>query len=314
MRILFVGTPDIALPSLRLLNDQCDVCAVLTSPDKPAGRGRRMAAPSVKKLAESIGLPVLQPSRLGKECREMVKSLNPDFVAVVAYSRIFGPKFLSLFGAGAVNLHPSLLPKYRGPAPIPAAILGGESVTGVTIQRVGLEMDAGDILLQEEVAIEPGETAGELAGRLAPLGARMLWDVIRGIESGEIQNIEQDEKAATYCSLIQKGDGRIDWSCSASKIEARIRAYNPWPGAYTQWKGSKLSILRARAYPRIYTKEAEESAGRVVGVDKARGILIQTNHGILAVEELQLQSRKALGWKAFLNGSPAFVGSALGGD
>lgn len=244
----------------------------------------------------------------------MVKSLNPDFVAVVAYSRIFGPKFLSLFGAGAVNLHPSLLPKYRGPAPIPAAILGGESVTGVTIQRVGLEMDAGDILLQEEVAIEPGETAGELAGRLAPLGARMLWDVIRGIESGEIQNIEQDEKAATYCSLIQKGDGRIDWSCSASKIEARIRAYNPWPGAYTQWKGSKLSILRARAYPRIYTKEAEESAGRVVGVDKARGILIQTNHGILAVEELQLQSRKALGWKAFLNGSPAFVGSALGGD
>ena len=314
MRILFVGSPDIALPSLRLLNERFDVCGVLTSPDKPTGRGRRLASPPVKVLAESLGLEVLQPTRLGKAFRETVRSLNPELMAVVAYSRIFGPKFLSLFNLGSVNLHPSLLPKYRGPAPIPAAILGGETDTGITIQRVGLEMDAGDILLQEKVEIKPSETAGELTMRIAPLGAQMLADVVGRIQDGVALETPQDESAVTYCTLIEKGDGHIDWRARAVEIERMVRAYNPWPVAYTTWAGSKLSILKARAYAPTAAAAEHGVCGKVVGVDKARGILIQTNHGMLAVEELQLQSRKALGWKAFLNGSPGFVGSALGGD
>jgi methionyl-tRNA formyltransferase len=314
MRILFVGTPDIALPSLRLLNDRFDVCGVLTSPDKPSGRGRRLVAPPVKVLAESLGLTVLQPTKLGKEFRETVRGLDPELMTVVAYSRIFGPKFLSLFGRGSINLHPSLLPKHRGPSPIPAAILAGDAVTAITIQRVGLEMDAGNILCQEELIIEPGETAGELSLRIAPLGAQMLADVVGCIEDGRVQETAQDESAVTYCTLIEKGDGCIDWCTSAVEIERMVRAYNPWPVAYTTLAGSKLSILKASAYSPPDAPVECETSGMVVGVDKARGILIQTNHGMLAVEELQLQSRKVLGWKAFLNGSPGFVGSALGGD
>ncbi len=314
MRILFAGSPDIALPSLKLLAQKGMVCGVLTAPDRPAGRGRKINPPPVKTLAGELGLPVLQPGKLNKEAREAVRALNPDLMAVFAYSKIFGPMFLSLFPRGAVNVHPSLLPKYRGPAPIPAAILAGETKIGVTVQHIGLKMDSGDILLQSDVAIDEGDTAGELGNRIAPLGAELLGQAILMIESGTERPLPQDEACATYCSMLKKEDGRIDWNRTALQISRQIQAFNPWPVAYTKFKDQKLSILRARAVDVDADEYPADLPGKVVGVDKTIGILIKTNHGILSVEELQLQSRKALGWKAFLNGTPGFTASVLGGE
>jgi methionyl-tRNA formyltransferase len=314
MRILFAGSPEIALPSLELLAKKGAVCGVLTAPDRPSGRGRKLNSPPVKELADELGIPVLQPVKLNREAREAVGNLKPDLMAVFAYSKIFGPKFLSLFPKGAVNVHPSLLPKCRGPAPIPAAILCGETETGVTVQYVGLKMDAGDILLQRGVAIDERETAGELACRIAPLGAELLDQAITMIENGTANPVPQDEERATYCNMLCKTDGRIDWDSTADEISRQIRAFNPWPMAYTTFNGSKLSILMARAVDNPADDFASAPPGKVVGIDKAIGILIKTKHGILSVEELQLQSRKALGWKAFLNGTPGFTDTVLGGE
>lgn len=314
MRILFAGSPEIALPSLELLSKKGMVCGVLTAPDRPSGRGRKLTSPPVKTLATALGLPLLQPLKLNQAARDAVSELNPDLMAVFAYSKIFGPKFLSLFPKGAVNVHPSLLPKHRGPAPIPGAILAGDDITGVTVQYVGLEMDAGDILIQRNVAIDDRETAGELASRIAPIGAELLGRAVTMIDEGTEQPAPQDEAKATYCSMLAKEDGLIDWNQSAEYISRQVRALNPWPIAYTAFNGSKLSILRARALDDAAADFAVEPPGTVVGVDKTNGILIKTKHGILSVEELQLQSRKALGWKAFLNGTPGFAGSQLGGE
>jgi methionyl-tRNA formyltransferase len=246
--------------------------------------------------------------------RDAVRALKPDLMAVFAYSKIFGPKFLSLFGEGAVNIHPSLLPKYRGPAPIPAAILAGETQTGVTAQYLGLKMDSGDILLQKELCLKENENAGEVESRVAPLGAELLVQAVSLIESGKVRPVPQDEASATYCPMLAKEDGRIDWNQSAVQISRQVRAYTPWPLAYTSFNDQKLSILRARAPELDAGEYAKDPPGKVVGIDKAIGILIKTNQGILSVEELQLQSRKALGWKAFLNGTPDFTGSVLGGE
>ena len=314
MRILFAGSPEIALPSLRLLAQNGRVCGVLTAPDRPAGRGRKMSPPPVKALALEFGLPVLQPARLDKEARDAVKALKPDLLAVFAYSKIFGPKLLSLFRQGAVNIHPSLLPKYRGPAPIPAAILAGETQTGVTVQYVGLEMDSGDILLQKEVRLEANESAGEVGSRVAPLGAELLAQAVSLLENGKAQPVPQDEAQATYCRMLTKEDGRIEWNQPAVQISRLVRAYNPWPVAFTSFNDQKLSILRARVVEADSDGYAEDPPGKVVGIDKTIGILIKTYQGILSVEELQLQSRKALGWKEFLNGTPGFAGSVLGGE
>ncbi len=314
MRILFAGSPEIAIPSLKVLVQKGWVCGVLTAPDRPAGRGRVMSPPPVKALACELGLPVLQPARLDTEARDAVTALAPDLMAVFAYSKIFGPRFLSLFKKGAVNVHPSLLPKYRGPAPIPAAILAGEKKTGVSVQYVGLDMDKGDIILQKEMAIEERETAGELGNRVAPLGAELLAQAVSMIENGTVKRLPQDEAHATYCRMLRKEDGCIDWRRPAAEIVRQVRALNPWPAAYTSFKSSKLSILRARVAEADGEAYPADPPGKVIGIDKTTGILIKTSHGILSVEELQLQSRKALGWKAFLNGTPDFAGSVLGGE
>ena len=277
-----------------------------------------MVASSVKMLADELGIPVLQPARLGADVRKLVGDLEPDLMVVAAYSKIFGPKFLSLFRYGAINMHPSLLPRHRGPSPIPAAILAGDENTGVTVQCVDAEMDAGDILLQKVVEIRAKESTGELSERLGPIGAEMLSEVVALIERGDETPVAQDHSKATYCKLILKDDGHIRWSMRGVDIERQVRAFNPWPVAFTHWKGSRLSILKANGTLDGESDYACTSAdivpGKVFGVDKALGILVQTNHGILAVEELQLQSRKALGWKAFINGTPDFLGSILGGD
>ena len=308
MRCLFAGSPELSVPSLELLNAENMVCGVLTNPDKKSGRGSKIVSTPVCCKTRELNLPLLQQEKLNEATRAAVNDLRPDMLVVVAYSKIFGPKFLSLFPQGAINLHPSLLPKYRGPAPIPAAILAGESETGITVQRLALEMDSGDILRQVSLALKGDETTASLSDRVAEQGARLLREVLVGLDS--ISSKPQDHGQASYCRLIQKTDGLINWQVDVNRIERMIRAYQPWPTTYTYYDGKMLTLLRACVYRG--PSGAPEVPGKVLGVDKAEGILVQTSHGILAVQELKLQSKKALHWKAFLNGAKSFVGSTLG--
>lgn len=311
MRILFAGSPEIALPSLRLLHENHHICGVLTNPDRPAGRGRSLVATPVGGLAAELGLPVLKTNRLGSQIRAQVAELDPapELLVVVAFGRIFGPKFLALFPRGAVNLHPSLLPRYRGPSPIPAAILSGDSETGVTVQLLSLEMDSGDLLAQERVALDGSETTESLTPVLGELGAGLLERVVSDFD--RIEPRAQDPAQVSYCRLIAKDDGIIDWQRGAAEIDRMVRAYTPWPGTRTTYEGQPLHILAARAVGDRAEPEPA-AAGAVVGVDKVEGILVQTGNGLLAVQRLKLQSKKALNWKDFLNGARGIVGSTLG--
>ncbi|TVQ37904.1 MAG: methionyl-tRNA formyltransferase [Spirochaetaceae bacterium] len=311
MRILFAGTPQIAVPSLQRLHQSFEVAAVLTAPDAPSGRGRTPQPSAVKLCAVERGLPVLQPARLDAEAREQVAKRRPDLLACVAYGRIFGARFLDLFAHGGVNLHPSLLPRHRGPSPIPAAILAGDRETGITVQRLALEMDAGDILRQIRFPLDGSETTGSLSDCVALEGARLLTATLRDLQLGAIEPRPQDHSRATYCRLIAADDGLIDWNTPVMHIERMVRAYNPWPGAYSFLNGTRLTIHEARAGER---GSGGLAAGTVVAVDKRSGILIQTGDGLLAVRRLQLQSRKPMDWNSFANGHRGVVGSVLGGS
>lgn len=311
MRILFAGTPEIALPSLRLLHQHGYAAAVLSSPDAPKGRSRQPTPSPVKELALELGLPVVTPERLGSAAREEILPFNADLLAVVAYGRIFGPKFLELFPLGGINLHPSLLPKYRGPAPLPATILAGEEEWGLSVQQISLAMDAGDIYLQRRFPLRGTETAAELTLRAAESGAEALLETVRQIESGEGRPQAQNEAEASYFGLIRKSDGEIDWNLPAIDIDRRVRAYNPWPGAYSWFEGKKLSLWEST--PLAGGSESDRP-GRVVAVDTGAGILVQTGSGLLALRSLQLQGKKRLPWKAFMNGVRGIEGATLGGN
>jgi methionyl-tRNA formyltransferase len=317
VRVLFAGTPEIAVPSLdALAGSPHEIVGVLTAVDRPTGRGRRTAAGPVKERAVSLGLPILQPDRLGSEIRRAVGELKPDLLVCVAYGRIFGPKFLSLFELGGINLHPSLLPKYRGPAPIPAAILGGDTQTGVTIQALALEMDAGDILAQKSVMLSGTETTETLTTHLSGIGAQMLVGVVQSLADGTVTSRPQNAADATSTGLISKADGEIDWTSPADVIERSVRAFYPWPLAFTTFKGQRLNILESTSIS--VGDESPETApdggpGTVVRVDTERGILVETGNGKLALTRLQLQSRKALSFTSFQNGVHDFVGAVLGG-
>ncbi len=309
LKVLFAGTPEMAVPSLVAVAKQYPVVGVLTSPDQEVGRGRKTVPSPVKQKARELGLLVITPEKLDGTVREQVGSLSPEILVVVAYGKIFGPRFLSLFPRGGINLHPSLLPRYRGPSPIPAAILGGDPATGITIQKLALQMDAGPILLQEVIPLNGTETTASLTELCAERGAELLLRVLEGIETGTVKEIPQDEDQATYCKLITKDDGKIQWSTPAVQIERMVRAYDPWPAAWTLYQGAVLKILKASVF---HPSKKGEKEGKVIGVDKEKGILVQTGEGILAIHKLQLQARKVLDFASFLNGERDFIGSILG--
>ncbi|MCF7928000.1 MAG: methionyl-tRNA formyltransferase, partial [Spirochaetales bacterium] len=219
MRLLFAGTPSIALPALGMLNEQQEVVGVLTAPDKPGKRGKDSVPSPIKTLAEELSLPVLQFERLGSEAREEVTPLAPELLVVAAYGKIFGPKFLSLFSSGGINLHPSLLPRHRGPSPIQETILSGDETAGVTIQTISLEVDAGDILLQKSFPLTGREQAPQLEEKAAETGAELLAETVRRIEEGTIRPRPQDPSGADYCRKITKHDGLIDWHEDARTID-----------------------------------------------------------------------------------------------
>ena len=229
----------------------------------------------------------------------------------VAYGKIFRPYFLDVFARGGVNVHPSLLPELRGPAPIPAAILAGMERTGVTVQRLAEAVDAGDILAQREVALRPADTSAALASRLACIAAELLREVVDAIAAGREAARPQDESAATWCGLLAKEQGRIDWRQPAAAIERAVRAYQPWPRAFTTWSGRQLTILAA-ALDDGGAAVSTGEPGEVVAVDRRRGILVRAGQQALWVQELQLQGKKPLQWLAFANGYPGIVGARLG--
>ena len=316
MRVLFAGGSEISLPSLRRTAENHDVLSVLTHPDKRAGRGRKQIQNPVKAEALNLDIPVLEAEKLDSEVREQVRRLAPEILVVVSYGKIFGPEFLRVFPRGGINLHPSLLPKYRGPSPIQAAILGGDDKTGITVQRLAPAMDSGAVLEQEEVPLTGRETAVSLAERVAGPGAEMLLRVLSRIEEGNEREVPQSEEQATYCTLVTKQDAVIDWGKSAVRIDREVRAYYPWPKARTSFDGTPLFILEAEPLELSTASGAGEGEppGRVAGVDKGSGILIQTGNGTLIVKRLQLGGKKPLDWKSFLNGVHGFIGTVLGAE
>lgn len=319
MRILYAGSPDIsAVPLEFLLHEgKHEIAAVLTNPPSMQGRSKDLVQTPVALAAMkendtrslNAQIPILTPLRLTRVVRNYIQTLNCDILVCFAYGKLFGPKFLELFPKGGINLHPSLLPKYRGCAPIPAAILNRDTETGITVQRLALEMDCGDILLQEIIPLSGRETAQTLLEKASVIGGSMLSRVLTSIEEGRENPVKQDSDNACYCSILCKNDGCINWNDSALNIDARIRAFTPWPGAYTTVEGVVLKIHEAFVYEKNIIKEAEGVPnGTIIAVDKACGILVKTGNGILVLTNLQWQSKKAMQWKDFLNGTKNFIG------
>lgn len=308
MRIVFFGTPEFAVPSLRaLLAGTEPVVGVVCQPDKPAGRGQHLALPPVKAEALAAGLPVFQPERVRSgDFLPALRELQPDLIVVVAYGKILPQAVLELPAHGCINVHASLLPRYRGAAPIQWAILRGETVTGITIMRIEERLDAGDILLQRSTSIGADETYGELQTRLAELGALALVDAVERLRLGTLDPRPQDEAAVTLAPLLRKADGRLDWVQPAEQLARVVRAFNPWPSAHTLAAGRLLKIHRAHALP----DAIGGPPGRVAGLDD--GLRVATGLGTLVLDEVQLEGRKRLPACEFSRGGTVKTGTILG--
>ena len=304
-----MGTPEFATPTLKALhNSQYDVLAVVTKADRPKGRGRRMVASAVKQFASTLAYPVLQPAGVKEPgFVEKIIALAPDLFVVVAYGHILPGSILAIPRLGAINIHASLLPKYRGPAPIQWAVINGEHETGVTTMWMDEGMDTGDILLSSKVPIGPEDTSETLHQRLAEAGAGLLIETLSQLESGRLKGTPQDDSAATYAPLLKKEDGRINWSKDATSLDAFIRGMNPWPGAFTLISGRRLKILKARDVE----EQSSEKPGTVLQGFPGE-LNVAAGRGILELGEVQLESGKRLPVEDFLKGCPVAPGTILG--
>ena len=302
-----MGTPEFAVPSLRALVDSGDeVVAVVTQPDKPKGRGLEVAPPPTKVLAERHGIPVLQPAKIKtEEFFNELKKFNPDLICVAAYGKILPKNILDLPHYGCINVHASLLPKYRGAAPINWAIIRGEKVTGITTMKMDEGMDTGDILLKKEVPIEDEDTGETLSEKLSEIGARLLIETIRLLKEGQLNPIPQDHSQANYAPMLKKEDGKIDWQKSAEEIRNLIRGALPWPSAYTNLEGKLLKIYKVRL------AGGEGKPGEVIKSES--GILrVATGKGALDILKLQIEGGKKLETQVFLRGRRIEEGMVLG--
>ncbi len=317
MRILFAGTPALAVPCLEKAAHAHEVVGVLTSPDQPSGRGRAPVPPPVKEAAERLGLRVLQPEKLDAAFLEVVRGLAPDALVVAAFGKIFRKSLLDLFPFGGINVHPSLLPRHRGPSPISAAIMAGDRETGVSIQKIALKFDTGDIYAQEVFPLKCDETTAGLTDALALVGARLLETVLAGFSSGQAPVARaQDDSQATYSHTLTKEDGMVRWEEPAEVIERKVRAFDPWPRAATTRGGETILLLKSHVYPVTLGEDQDrpetEMPGTVRAVDRGHGLLVRTGRGILAVERLQQQFKKPMDWRSFVNGHPDIIGARLG--
>ena len=313
MRVVFMGTPEFGIPPLEhLLLNQHEVVAVYTPPDKPAGRGRSLVSPPVKKAAVSLNLPVVQPDSL-KPAGVLAKlaDFHPDAIVVAAFGQLLPSAVLDLPRYGCLNIHPSLLPKYRGASPVAAAILAGDEFTGVSVMLMDRGLDTGPILSRAQIGISADDTTGTLTTKLSLIGARLLQEVLVYWPGGELTPQPQNEAQATYSSPIAKGEGEIDWHLSAVEIWRRVRAFQPWPGCYTRWRGRQLKIIEAMP---LYGVGALED-GRVVvlppELGKKAAVGVGTGDGVLGMLAVQPEGKRAMSAAEFLRGQRQFVGEIL---
>jgi methionyl-tRNA formyltransferase len=311
--LVFAGTPRFAVPTLeRLVDAGFPVRLVVTQPDKPRGRGMELAAPPVKQSALKLGLPIVQPDKIkaNEEFRAQLAELEPAAIIVVGYGRIIPQWMINLPRFGNLNLHASLLPKYRGAAPIQWAIARGESITGVTIMRIDAGLDTGDILLQRELSIEADDTTATLAPQLAVIGADLMVEALHGIEAGTIQSTPQDHSRATLAPILTKQDGQIDFRRNATEIRNRMRGFQPWPGAFTTFRGKNLHLWSAKVVPpEVVGKQLQpgelDSEGELVIVGGG-------HHTALELLEVQVEGKKRMPARDFVNGYRPFAGERLG--
>jgi methionyl-tRNA formyltransferase len=296
-RVVFMGSPNFALPSLRLLAAQVEVVGVVSQPDRPAGRGRSLTPPPVKQLAETLGLPVIQPERLRQpEAMQQLQEWAPDLVVVAAFGQILRAGVLELPRYGCINVHASLLPHWRGAAPVQAALLHGEAQTGVTIMRMEAGVDTGPTLARRAIPILADDNADSLSLRLAELGAELLMETLPAYLEGSLLLQAQDDSLATYAPMLKKEDGQLDFNQPAEELVRRVRAFTPWPGAFTTWNGQPFKVLRAHAASATALPPGQATV--VEGLPA-----FSTGAGLLVLDEVQPAGKKAMPGRVFLQGA-----------
>lgn len=311
MNIVFMGTPDFAVPSLvGLLEKGYDISVVVTQPDRPKGRGKKMQYPPVKEVALKHNTKVYQPQK-AKETSfiEAMVSLNPDVIVVIAYGQILPKEILSIPKKGCINVHASLLPKYRGAAPINWAIIKNETKTGVTTMYMDEGLDTGDMILKEEVEIPKDMTAGQLHDRLADVGKEILLDTLKLVQEDRAPRVKQNHAEHTYAPMLDKKLGEIHWNQSAEEIVNLIRGVNPWPGAYTFLGDQKVKVWKAKVYEK---NDKESKPGTVLKYIPKEGLIVKTGDGTIAIEEIQMPNSKKMHVDSYMNGHTINIGTLLG--
>ncbi len=308
MRIVFIGSPEFAIPILTSLHNHFQVVGVITQPDRPAGRGRNEHPPAVKTFALHNDLALIQPRKIRNEyVHSQITLWNPDVVVLAAYGQIIPSSLLNIPPHGFVNVHASLLPRWRGASPVQAAILHGDTTTGITIMQMDPGMDTGPIISQSKLEIDEEETAGELLSRLSHLGAQSIVDTLPSYLSGDIKPASQNHQEATPAPLIKKEDGMFTPDQSAEYVARQVRAFEPWPGSYFHWGSKIVRVRKAHAIPSV-----EDSIGRIILVNDRPAICMRK--GVLVLDELQVSGKKAMPGNVFLIGARDFIGSKLDFD
>ncbi len=307
IRTVFMGTPEFALPTLQgLIAAGLDLVGAYTQPDRPRGRGNKLAPPPVKVLAENHGIPVFQPQKLRQpEVVEELRRLAPDLIVVIAYGQILPKSVLDIPRYGCINVHASLLPRHRGAAPINQAIIAGDRETGITTMLMDVGLDTGDMLVKRAIPIGPDETAGELHDRLARLGRETMAETLRQLQQGTLRPEKQNDAESSYAPMLKKSDGQLDWSRSARDLHNRVRGLDPWPGAYTFYRGEVLRLARTRVVAGC------GEPGTVMSAD-AGGIEVACGEDFLVIGELQLPGKKRLAAADFLRGVALPAGATFG--
>ncbi len=296
--VVFMGSPEFALPTLQALAEHYNVTGVVTQPDRPAGRGRKLVSPPIKVLAQRLGIPVTQPRRLRNDPAALaqLQAWHPDLIVVAAFGQILPPEVLDLPPHGSINVHASLLPRWRGAAPIQAALLHGDAQTGITIMKMDPGLDTGPILSQRAIPIAADDTAGALSEKLAQLGAELLIETLPPYLSGELQPQPQDDSAATYAPMLKKEQGLLDFGQPAEQLARQVRAFNPWPGAFMLWNDMRLIVHQAHA-----VEHPAAQPGQTLRFHKLPAV--GTSQGLLVLDQVQPAGRKRISGKVFLNGA-----------
>jgi methionyl-tRNA formyltransferase len=310
LRVVFCGTPQFAVPSLKKLLSlpEFEILAVFTQPDRPRGRSNQVSFSAVKEVAVAAAMPVYQPEKIrAPQVEEQLRGLAPDVIVIIAYGQIIPPRLLPIPRLGWINLHASLLPNYRGAAPIAWAIANGESVTGDTTMRIDAGMDTGELLLQQELTIGPEEAAPELAGRLSEMGAELMVETLRGLQSGKLNSRQQDHSAATHAPILKREDGRIDWTRPAQEIYNRMRGFEPWPGTYTEFRRRGCHV-----WGRPVSKEVSSEAPGTLVLERGKVLVTCGAATLMELTHVKLEGRRRISAAEFGNGARLQVGERLG--